>query len=284
MVDPRETTRQLCAALAKAGIDEPAHEVDLIFQYVVERPRLLVDELTPAQLEQMWCLIDKRVERVPLQYLFGRWPFLSLELQVGPGVLIPRPETEEVCLAAVECVAGLNRPVVLDLCSGTGALALGLQSRVPMAEVTAVELMPKAFCYLEANIKACAKANSNSPQAVLGDALVYYKELNDNSINLLVSNPPYVTNAEYLLVEPELLAEPREALVAENNGLQFYACFIQHYLEKLKPGGWMVFEIGCRQGQVLHDMMCGNRMTAVKILKDIAGNDRIALGQKSCDS
>lgn len=267
---------QIRDMLRQAGVEDAGFDASTLFAHAAGRPRFFVDELDDAQWQVLLALAQRRAKREPLQYILGRWPFLDLELAVGPGVLAPRPETEEVCLAAAELVrvAGLEQPDILDLCSGTGALALGLQSLLPGARATAVELHPDAFGYLQQNTAG------TGVRVVRADALTYYKELAPESLDLLISNPPYVTEAEYETLAPEVHAEPRTALVAGEEGLAFYRAFARDYRAVVRPGGHLVFEIGAGQGRALQRILEENGWGAVEIRPDTAGRDRMALAEK----
>lgn len=267
--------------LRKAGVEDAGFDADALFAHVAGVSRLFTDEIDEAKWQELLALAQRRAKREPLQYILGSWPFLDLELAVGPGVLAPRPETEEVCLAAAQLLrdAGLEQPDILDLCSGTGALALGLQSLLPAARVTAVELHGQAFRYLAQNVATMMAEGGNVPLAVEADALAYYKELLPESLDLLVANPPYVTEAEYAGLAPEVHAEPRTALVAQQEGLAFYRAFARDYRKALRPGGRLVFEIGAGQGDALRAILAENGWDSIEIRRDLAGHDRIALAQ-----
>ena len=276
----REAYNRIKQQLTKAGIEDAGFEADILLRHVTGKGRLELETVSARAWQQLEGLAQKRVTRCPLQYLLGSWPFLGLEVLVGPGVLIPRPETEEVCLAALETLKGKDDPTVLDLCSGTGALALGIQSGVPTADVKAVEWDDSAFRWLKKNIEACAVDNARRPLGIQADALVYHEKCAAESLDLVISNPPYVTAAEYGTLGPELAFEPRQALVAEENGLLFYRVIAEKYRRALKPGGWLVFEIGAEQGAAVGDILERNDYRNVAVRLDMAGHNRIAMGQK----
>lgn len=149
---PRTARRQLAARLAAADCPDPDHDArELLCLVLKADPLLSAASLTDAEIRQLAALCKKRCTRYPLQYLLGRWSFLDFELAVGPGVLIPRADTETVCEAAAACIRCLPAPRVLDLCAGSGALALGIKRLVPQAEVTALEKSPDALRYLRQN-------------------------------------------------------------------------------------------------------------------------------------
>ena len=280
MVKAGEALSALRNSLTAVGIPDAGFEVDLLVRHVTGKNRFMLEELKESEWEQLRGLVERRVQRQPLQYLLGTWPFLDLKLAVGPGVLIPRPETEEVCLAACALLEGKRAPQALDLCAGSGALALGIAKQLPQAQVTAVEWDKDAFVYLEKNIAAFSGEYGNPPTAVKADALTYYEELPNESLDLIVSNPPYVTEDEYASLAPELYHEPKQALVALENGLLFYRVIAQKYYPLLKPGGFLVFEIGAGQGERVNDILEKNMYCDIRIRQDMCGNSRIAVGMR----
>lgn len=265
--------------LQEAGVEDAGFDVEQLIRHVAGRSRFELNALTPAQLAALEALATRRAQRQPLQYLLGTWPFLGLELKVGPGVLIPRGETEQVCLAAAQTLAGVEAPAVLDLCAGAGALALGIQSCVPGARVTAVELYPEAFAYLEANIAAFAESHASAPCAVQADVCTYGATLPTAAFHLIVSNPPYVSEQEYATLAPELAHEPRTALVAGQGGLAFYHAIAQGYRHCLVPGGHLVFELGAGQGPAVAARLAQSGYGGIRLLPDTAGHTRIAVAR-----
>lgn len=276
-----EAYRTVCRLLSEAGIEDAGVEADLLLRHVTGKGRFDVDFLTDEQWQNLRVMAAKRAQRYPLQYLLGSWPFMGLELLVGPGVLIPRQETELVCAAAIECVQDVAAPRVLDLCAGSGALALGIAQTVPNAHIAAVELSDKAFVWLQKNVKAYAEKYANPPEVVQADVLTYFRELDNSSVDLIVSNPPYVTETEYAKLAPELYHEPKEALIAPENGLAFYKAIAQNYKEMLKHGGWLVFELGAEQGEQVAALLQQSGYSNVIVQQDYSQNDRIAKGQKA---
>lgn len=280
MVSGREAFTTVKKLLQQAGMEDFDFEARQLFQHYCKVNMLSSELLAQNESESLLLAAQKRAEGYPLQYIIGSWGFLELELEVGPGVLIPRAETEEVCLAAIETLQNRENPRVLDLCAGSGALALGIQANFPKAKVTAVELDEQAFRYLEKNVMAFSNSHGYAPAIVKGDALHYCETLQRESLDVLVSNPPYVSFIEYENLAPELYHEPKIALVAQQGGLAFYQSFIPNYYPCLKPGGWFVFEIGMGQGEALEQLLLGQGCQKVGIRKDLSGRPRIALGQK----
>ncbi len=281
MVKTREVYTALVKTLEQAGVEDACFEADTLIAHLAGGHRLQVDTLDEARCEALHALAARRCRHEPLQYLLGEWDFLQLRLAVGPGVLIPRPETEEVCLAAAAFLQGRPAPTVLDLCAGSGALALGLQSLCPAAVVTAVELYDEACGYLRENLaRFAARHPAASPTAVQADVLDYHRCLSPQSLDLIVSNPPYVSEAEYATLAPELAFEPKTALVAEEDGLLFYKVISQGYFSALKRGGALVFEIGAGQADAVTTLLKNAGYTAVQVLPDLQGRPRIVQGRR----
>lgn len=280
METPNSIYRQIRQLLAEAGVPDSATDAGLLFHHVAGRRHWESAALTGEQAAQLLALAHRRANREPLQYLLGHWPFGPLCLAVGPGVLIPRPETELVAQAAAEELACAPRAVALDLCSGTGAIALYLQHGCPEADITAVELETAAFDYLMRNCETYAQKSSGAPRPVQADALQYAEQLAPASVGLVVANPPYVTKAEYATLEPELYFEPRTALVADEDGLVFYRKIAQSYAAALDGGGCLVFEIGAAQGIPVRTILETYGYKSTEIRPDYAGLDRIAVARR----
>ena len=268
------------------------------------------------ELFRLEVLCPRRAAREPLQYLCGSWSFLDFELAVGPGVLCPRADTEVVAQAAAETLAGIESPRVLDLCAGTGCLGLGVKRFCPAAQVTCVEKSPAAFVYLEKNARCAltgqgrqtenvlepsALEQADAPaldwgpalnalragkkpvyavQPVQGDLFTYWETLPEGQLELIVSNPPYLTAAEMEQLQPEVAQEPAMALEAGEDGLVFYRALAQHYKNALCPGGALVLEIGCAQAADVLALGAANGWVNGSCRKDYGSNDRAVLLQK----
>ena len=217
---PRDAVRQLEARLTAAGCPDADYDAAELFRLVTGRDVRLADApLTEAQAAQLESLCLRREAREPLQYLCGRWSFLDFELIVGPGVLCPRADTEVVAEAAAQTLAGVKAPRVLDLCAGTGCLGLGVKRFCPDAQATCVEKSPEAFRYLEQNVRTALPGAAPAVQAVQGDLFTYWQSLPEGQLDLIVSNPPYLTAEEMQHLQPEVAQEPAMALEAGDDGL-----------------------------------------------------------------
>ena len=246
---PRAALRQVEARLTEAGCPDADFDAAELFRLAVGADaRLATAPLTAAQAAQLEALTARRADREPLQYLCGSWPFLDFELAVGPGVLCPRADTEVVAEAAAELLRGVLHPKVLDLCAGTGCLGLGVQRFCPAAEVTSLEKSPAAFAYLTRNARL---PNGLHLTPVQGDLFTYWETLPEGELDLIVSNPPYLTAAEMGQLQPEVAQEPAMALAAGEDGLVFYRALAEHYQRALRPGGALALEIGWQQREAV---------------------------------
>ena len=280
---PRAALREVEHRLAAAGCPDADFDAGELFRLVVEQDvRLASEPLTAAQAERLEALTVRREQREPLQYLCGRWPFLDFELAVGPGVLCPRADTEVVAEAAAQTLAGVKAPRVLDLCAGTGCLGLGVKRFCPDARVTCVEKSPEAFRYLEQNVRSALPGAVPAAQAVQGDLFTYWETLPEGELDLIVSNPPYLTAAEMGQLQPEVAQEPAMALAAGEDGLVFYRALAEHYQRALRPGGALALEIGWQQREAVTALLEANGWVGIAWRKDYGGNDRAVTARKPC--
>ena len=216
--------------------------------------------------EQWEQAVQRRLLGEPLQYILGEWEFYGLPFLVGEGVLIPRPDTETLIDAVLPLIN--KDSAVLDLCSGSGAIAITLK-KIKGASVTALEKSPEALKYLTKN----AALNKTDIDIIEGDLFEFTPP---HSFNLIVSNPPYIKTADLKLLQKEVQKEPAMALDGGEDGLVFYRR-IAAFVPYLKEGGTMAVEIG-------YDM--AKPVTAIfekaglfcKTLKDLTGNDRVIIG------
>ena len=233
--------------------------------------------LTTEEAEKLENLCTRREQREPLQYLCGIWSFLDFDLAVGPGVLCPRADTEVVAEAAAGMLAGVEAPRVLDLCAGTGCLGLGVKRFCPAAQVTSLEKSPAAYRYLEQNAHL-SPALTITP--VQGDLFTYWQTLPEGQLELIVSNPPYLTAAEMEQLQPEVAQEPAMALEAGEDGLVFYRALAQHYKNALCPGGALVLEIGWQQREAVTALLAENGWAEIRCIQDFGGNDRCVTARR----
>ena len=266
--------QKLCAMLTAAGVPDARFDAAELYRLATGRDPRLDDGPSAAEAARLSALAERRAAREPLQYILGEWDFMDFTLKVGPGVLCPRADSEIVCESALALLQGRERPVVYDLCAGTGCLGLGIARHSPGALVTCVEKSPEAWQYLTANT---AQAGVRTVQA---DVFTYYKTLPAEGADLIISNPPYLTGAEMRALMPETAQEPAMALDGGADGLDFYRLLTEKYRDAVRPGGWLVLEIGYAQGSAVLALgaACGWVNTSCR--KDYGGNDRAVLLQK----
>lgn len=265
----------LCARLQAAGVPDARFDAAQLYRFVTGRDPRLDDGPSDAEAQRLDALAARRASREPLQYLLGEWDFLDFTLRVGPGVLCPRADSEVVCEAAIQLLERIPAPVVLDLCAGTGCLGLGIARAYPNARVTCVEKSPEAWPYLTANTAG------TGVQTVQADVFAWYKTLPPEQVDLIISNPPYLTAAEMQSLMPETAHEPVAALDGGADGLDFYRLLCARYGAVLRPGGWLVLEIGCAQATDVLELGRQWGWVNGQCRRDYGGNDRVVLLQKA---
>ena len=266
--------QNLCARLMMAGVPDARFDAVQLYKFVTGRDPRLDDGPTPDETSRLRVLGERRAAREPLQYLLGEWDFMDFTLKVGRGVLCPRADSEVVCETAIELLKNAEAPVVYDLCAGTGCLGIGIAKHVPGAAVTCVEKSADAWPYLTANVAG------TGVQAVQDDVLTYYNRLPAGEADLIISNPPYLTAEEMAHLMPETAKEPAMALAGGRDGLDFYRTLTAYYRDALRPGGWLVLEIGYAQAADVLALGAANGWVNGSCRRDYGGNDRAVLLQK----
>lgn len=269
--------REARARLRAAGVEDAAYDaLCLCMAACGSDPRVFPEtQLAPETAARLEAMCADRARRRPLQYILGKWDFLDFTLCVGEGVLIPRADTEVTALTAARLArqAGPGASV-LDLCAGTGAVAIAAARRAPEAQVTAVEKYDGAMRFLRENIAALAPR----VRAVQADVFGFETTLGPASLDVIASNPPYVTAGEMKTLAPELSFEPRTALEAPDEGLAFYRHIARAYRFALKAGGALVFEIGDTQEEAVRGILALNGYVRTDVLPDAEGRPRCAIG------
>ena len=276
MSTAREILKKTEQTLAAAGIEDPEFEAGVLLEDIGGQAPAAVQLCPETKLsEERAAAVAKAAKRrsggYPLQYIIGSWDFYGRRFACGEGVLIPRAETELLCECVIKYFAKRPAPRIVDLCSGTGCIAITLAKEIPGAKVTAVELYDGAMKYLEQNSAAFGGCVS----AVQGDALVPFGEF-----DCVVSNPPYVAAKEMPTLQREVLAEPETALLGGEDGLDFYRAIAKNWYEHIAPGGFIAFEIGETQGRAVENLLKENGYYGVSVWEDYAGLDRIVTAMK----
>jgi release factor glutamine methyltransferase len=276
-VTPRAAQQAAAARLLAAGVPSPDHDAAVLLAHVLgtERSRLpLVERLEPQALQRYDELVSRRATREPLQHLTGEAWFRHVRLEVGPGVFTPRPETELLAGWAVEMAGLVEEPVVVDLCTGSGAIAKALADEVPQARVHAVELDEGACRWAERNL---AGTGVDLRQ---GDFAKAFDEL-AGAVDVVVCNPPYVPLEAWESVAPEARDhDPHLALFSGDDGLDAIRVLAVRAAVLLRPGGVLGVEHADVQGSdaigggVPAVLMASGRWAEVRDHLDLAGRPR----------
>lgn len=206
----------------------------------------------------------------PLQYVIGRWDFYDSEFFVGKGVLIPRPETEELVELAIKHIKTLGDCVVYDLCAGSGAIGISVAKACPNAVVYLIEKSADAMFYLLKNAEGIHNA-----KVICGDIA---NDFDLPNADVIISNPPYIKSDEIKSLQSEVQYEPSMALDGGSDGLDFYRIINDKWAHKLLTDGMLFLEIGNDQGESILDVL-GN-FKNIKVLKDMYGNDRMVAAER----
>ena len=278
MTTCRDALRAASGMLAQAGVPDPAVDAAFLLSHVTSTPHLLLRaegwrELTQSQLDAYQALIDRRCRREPLQYILGTAQFMGVTLRAQPGALIPRNDTETLCEQALARMQGRER--VLDLCTGTGALAIAIALRFPGVQVTAADISADALAVARQNI-ADTGARVTLRQGDLFAAAA------GERFDIIVSNPPYITAEEMADLQPEVCREPALALYGGLDGLDFYRRIAREAPDYLSPGGWLLLEIGSAQAEAVSALLA-ERFEALAVYPDMQGLPRaVAARLREC--
>jgi release factor glutamine methyltransferase len=272
-VDPRLLLREAGRRLAEAGVGSPEHDAAELLAHVLRttRSRLPLVDTVGAEDQAVYAeLLARRAEREPLQHLTGTAAFRHVELRVGPGVFVPRPETELLAGWAIDRAReAAATPVVVDLCCGSGAIALSVAEEVPGAQVHAVELDPSAHEWAQANLAGIGV------DLRLGDMADSLPDL-DGTVDVVVCNPPYIPLDAWASVAPEARDhDPALALWSGDDGLDAMRVLEVTARRLLRPGGWVGAEHADVQGEVAAAVFLDSgRWTEVRDHRDLAGRAR----------
>ena len=266
-------------ALAAAGVPNAHVDAELLIGHVLglSRGAVLAKAATDAALSDedlgsVNDLVERRAAREPLQHITGRAAFRNLELEVGPGVFVPRPETEFVAQFAIDALRAVPgpQPVGVDLGTGSGAIALAMATEVPHARVYGVEVSPRAFVWTRQNFSRSGADNASAVFIDLADAL---PEL-DGTVDVVISNPPYIP-AGAIPRDPEVrLFDPEIALYGGEDGLDVVRQVSTTARRLLHPGGTLVLEHGELQAAQIAALLKQDGWKAIAHHRDLLGRDR----------
>ena len=266
------------AASELSSSESPRRDAEILLEHVTGKARtylLAFGEtlLTPEQEAQLAVLLARRKTGEPVAHLTGEREFWSLPLYVSAATLIPRPDTE--CLVEQALARLPDGPCrILDLGTGTGAIALALASERPDCQVTAVDVMPDAVALAQRNLARLGFSNVQINQSS------WFSALAQHAFEMIVSNPPYIDEHDPHLSQGDVRFEPLTALVAANDGLADIEHIITTAREYLVPGGWLLLEHGWTQGAAVRALFSAAGYASVETCRDYGGNERLTLGKK----
>ena len=228
------------------------------------------EEMSEEQVREFEVLIRKRAERVPLQYITGEQEFMGLTFHVNSNVLIPRQDTETLVEEALKVIKpGMK---VMDMCTGSGCVLISILKNAHDVEGIGYDISKQAINVAKENAKF------NEVPAVF-ERSDLFEDVVENDFDMIVSNRPYIPTDVVATLMPEVSQfEPREALDGKGDGLYFYSKILEQCKNYMKPDGYILFEIGCEQGDAVSTMMRLAGFSEVRVIKDLARNDRVVMG------
>jgi release factor glutamine methyltransferase len=264
--------------LERNGVPSPKLDAEYLLAHVLGVPRLelYLDHdrpLEPAEVDSLRELVRRRGKREPLAYVLGSWSFYGLELHCDARALVPRPETEVLVDRCLALLAGAAEPSIVDVGTGTGAIALALAARLPEASVTAIDLSPGALALAAEN--AALNDLADRVELLEGDLLA---PAAGRRFDLVASNPPYVAEGE--TVDPEVAGfEPALAVYAADGGRAIHERLAAAALAALRPGGHLVVEVAEGQAPWLAEHLAGLGYSGIAVTRDLRGIERVVAAQ-----
>ncbi len=267
--------------LEQAGIDQGRPEIELILCHLLKVNRLNLYRggahlINDSVLKQLDTILDRRVSRYPLQYILGESWFYGRRFHVSPKVMIPRPETEVLCETAIRFVreAGMNCPRVLDLGVGSGVISVTVACELERCSVLAIDISEGALKVAERN--AAESGAADRIEFRRSDFFASVKQ--GRTFDLILSNPPYVSDEEYKSLPPEVLSDPEISLLAGEDGLDAIRTILRHAPAFLAEGGCVILEIGDNQADRVAELAADDgRYRAAARIKDLNGIDRVIM-------
>lgn len=267
----------LLASVALPGSETAQLDAELLLAAVLGKPRSYLRtwperELSAAQLQHFQASIQRRQQGEPVAYILGQQGFWSLDLEVAPHTLIPRPDTELLVETTLELLP--HDPIAaLDLGTGTGAIALALANERPGWKVTGVDRVPEAVALAERNRSRLKLGNVQFAESR------WFSAVAGQRFALVVSNPPYIASDDKHLAEGDVRFEPASALVSGVDGLDDIRLIIQQAPAHLAAGGWLLLEHGFDQAAAVRELLAAQGFTEIESRRDLAGHERISLGR-----
>lgn len=268
----RETLKAAAARLEAAGVPDSTYDAQAMLAHVLGESDMLrmraegYREVPREAADRYEALLARREKREPMQYILGETEFMGLTFHVEPGVLIPRFDTEVLCEEALRRIGG-GRLRVLDIGTGSGAIAVTMAKLAPLCTVTAVDVSDTALRVAQDN----ALANGAAVRFIKSDC---FAALADETFDMIISNPPYIDEGEMKALMPEVLQEPELALYGGEDGLDFYRRISREARAHLSPGGCLLFEIGWKQKEAV-EALVREAIGEPFALKDYGNNWRV---------
>ena len=269
----------LAEAATRLSGDEARHEAEALMLHVLQRPRSWLfahatDVLAAAQEREFHALVARRMAGEPVAYITGHWGFWTLDLDVGPATLIPRPETELLVELALARLPGDVPLQLVDLGTGSGAIALALASERPCAQVLATDYSADALAVAARNAARHGLANVRFAQGS------WLAPLQGQRFDLVASNPPYIACGDPHLQQGDLRFEPSTALSSGTDGLDDIRVIVAGAAAHLLPGGWLLLEHGWDQGAAIAALLSQAGLAEVETVQDLEQRDRVTLGRR----
>ncbi len=282
--------RDGCLILEKAGIEEARLDAWLLLEYVTGKNRAWYfahgdEKVQEEEARQYEELCRKRSCHIPLQHLTQNACFMGYDFYVDENVLVPRQDTETLVEEALKLLKNQQAPSVLDMCTGSGCILLSILKEIPEASGVGADLSEAALKVAKKNaerLQVQDRAFFTHSDLFSGEYFTQNGSRKQTEYDMLISNPPYIATEEIQkLMEEVRLHDPYMALDGKEDGLYFYRSITARCSRYLKPGGWLLYEIGYDQGSSVSDIMEEAGFDHVKVKKDLAGLDRVVLGQKN---
>jgi len=260
------------------GVESPRLDAEVLLSHVLQKDRLYLyvhfdQPLEERELTAFRAAVKKRAARLPVAYITGSKEFMGLDFEVTSAVLIPRPDTEILVETALKLLSTVDRPQILDIGTGSGAICVSMLVNLPTAQGTTVDISPDAL--------AVAKSNADKHQ--VAERLTFcqgdlFAPVGGQTFHAILSNPPYIPEAEIATLTPEVQQEPNLALDGGKDGLDFYRRIIEEASKYLATGGFIAMEVGIDQAQLVGSMAENTEFFKVSaIIKDYGGIERVVV-------
>jgi len=274
----KQTLTKGTIMLKNSNIESPKLKARLLLQYILKKSRqyLIVYDNQEVDKKAQWeyfVNIEKLTKGMPLQHITHTQEFMKMDFYVDENVLIPRPDTEILVEETIKIAQTMESPKILDLCTGSGAIAISLKKYIPSAQVYAVDISKKAL--------EIAKKNAHRLEAeVKFIESNLFEKIKNEKFDIIVSNPPYIKKSDINYLSQEVQKEPQIALDGGYDGLDFYRKISYQAIDYLKFGSYLCFEIGYDQKEEVLEILKGiEHYTKTYCKKDLCGNDRVVITQ-----